>query len=89
MNVEINKTYLSNNSEFPDQMFHVLSVKESKRFSKDNAIIEYERWAFDSKSNLYLVSTDTNWLYNADKCILGPQFPEKFEKKFRLEAKKS
>ncbi|MCA1799925.1 MAG: hypothetical protein LC687_00195 [Actinobacteria bacterium] len=60
--VEVGASYLSDNPCFPRQIFRVVSVESQLRFSRDNYLVHYERWAHQEGS-WKLVEVTASWLW--------------------------
>jgi|AntRauTorcE11897_2_1112592.scaffolds.fasta_scaffold145538_1 hypothetical protein len=83
MELNLGKTYMSNNPCFPRQLFHLTEVYPSIRFGKNNVLVTYERWAFLKDSEVpYFVCCETSWLFDSRNSILGAQLPSHIQQDF-------
>jgi len=83
MELNVGKTYLSNNPCFPGQLFHITGYECAKRFGKDNVIITYERWAFGSRAAMpYKIETTKDWLLTNRECIVREPLPDDMQLEF-------
>jgi hypothetical protein len=83
MNVTVGTTYLSNNSCFPGQLFHVTAYEHKERFGQDNVLVTYERWAIPLLGTVpYKIETTKSWLTTNSECFLGSSMPDDIQLEF-------